>query len=223
MKNFIFVSICYLSLLGVMLLGMTSCSSRRQNAMSSDSDETVIDSVSHNSNVEKDNYTYTNDGKAEMTETPKPSGFPEDLRRRIGVVTKRINDLKNLADLCAKTVEMDYVQEKANQSDNPQAVIDFLLLRWERNDSKIQLKMAEVANEAADMLSEYKNDSRVDQLVIDQGIAKYTDMSDFFIKRAKEQRASFTQHWNNYVLNYGSGDAYIFDQDDAELQQYGVE
>lgn len=134
-----------------------------------------------------------------------------------------IDKLQNLSKMVAQTIDPERAEAQASYSQNPQRTIDFILIRYERNDSQIQLALAEKAQEAAQYLIEHRYDRHeIADIVLKQGIDKYNDMCDFYIQRAKDLRSSFTKHWNTYCSKYGSSDQSIFVQDDQELATYGV-
>lgn len=144
------------------------------------------------------------------------------LTQHMKGVDSEIERLRSISKAIAQT--LDGAEERANYAPNPQRFIDFILLRYERNDSYVQVALAEKAQEGAEYLTIHKYDNHgIEKKVIQQGIDKYNDMCSFFIDRAKQLRSSFTKHWNIYSAKYGTTDQEIFIQDNNELATYGIE
>lgn len=147
----------------------------------------------------------------------------EQLFQQMGKFDSGIDKLQNLSKMVAQTIDPERVEIQASYSQDPQRTIDFILIRYERNDSQIQLTLAEKAQEAAQYLITHRYDKHgIADIVLKQGIDKYNDMCDFYVQRAKKLRSSFTTHWKTYCSKYGNADQSIFVQDDQELATYGV-
>lgn len=144
------------------------------------------------------------------------------LFQHVKEIDGEIDELRTLSKSVYQVLQD--AEEIASDTPDPQRTLDFILLRCERYDSYVQLALAEKAEECAGYLSEHKHDDHgVAGSVIQEGIDKYNNMCSFFLNRAKQLRASFTKHWNNYSSKYGTSDQEIFVQDDEELESYGIE
>lgn len=134
-----------------------------------------------------------------------------------------IEKLRNLSKVVAQSIDPERARIQASYTLDPQRSLDFILLRYERSDSYIQLALAEKARKAAQYLKKHRYDKHgVADIVLEQGINKYNDMCDFFTQIATELRNSFTEHWNEYCSKYGSADKEVFILDNGELATYGV-
>ena len=130
----------------------------------------------------------------------------------------RISKLKAAEKLVASSIQnTEAIKAAAQQTDNPQQYIDFVVLRYERNNRKIQLAIVQATNEAIKNLSAFIGKSEGDQGVLKEGIAKYSDMSATAHKLANELQEKFFDHFSAYLNNYGYDCESIFRQDNMDL------
>lgn len=130
----------------------------------------------------------------------------------------RISKLKAAEKLVASSIQnTEAIKAAAQQTDNPQQYIDFVVLRYERNNRKIQLAIVQATNEAIKNLSAFVGNSGVDQVVLKEGIAKYSDMSAKAHKFANELQEKYFDHFSAYLNNYGYDCESIFRQDNMDL------
>lgn len=156
------------------------------------------------------------------TEEPHPMSLEEFLWATKDY-EEVINGLHDLSKALGNTIRPENARPKANQTEDPQRVMDFILLRYQRNDSMVQLRIAEVALEAADFFRAQEYDGSIEEVVISESIARYDKIAELSLKRARELRDGFTENWKEYSSKYGTEDYYIFNIDDAELAEYGIE
>ena len=130
----------------------------------------------------------------------------------------RISKLKAAEKLVASSIQnTEAIKAAARQTDNPQQYIDFVVLRYERNNRKIQLAIVQATNEAIKNLSAFIGKSEVDQVVLKEGITKYSDMSATAHKFANELQEKYFDHFSAYLNNYGYDCESIFRQDNKDL------
>lgn len=130
----------------------------------------------------------------------------------------RISKLKAAEKLVASSIQnTEAIKAAAQQTDNPQQYIDFVVLRYERNNRKIQLAIVQATNEAIKNLSAFVGNSGVDQVVLKEGIAKYSDMSAKAHKFANELQEKYFDHFSAYLNNYGYDCESVFRQDNMDL------
>lgn len=131
----------------------------------------------------------------------------------------RMKKLKEAEQLVASSIQdTDAVMRAAQQTSNPQQFMDFVLLRFERNMRKVQLAMAQSATQYANRLCAFIGKSNVvNQVVLAEGIDKYTDMASFHHKYSNELEESFFEHFSSYLNNYGYDCKAIFSQDNTQL------
>ncbi len=130
----------------------------------------------------------------------------------------RISKLKEAERLVASSIQnTEAIMAAAQQTANPQQYIDFVLLRYERNNRKIQLAIVQATNEVIKNLSAFIGNSDVDQVVLKEGIAKYSDMSASAHKFANELQEKYFDHFSAYLNNYGYDCESIFRQDNMDL------
>ena len=130
----------------------------------------------------------------------------------------RIRKLRAAEKLVASSIKnIEAIKAAAQQTDNPQQYIDFVVLRYERNYRKIQLAIVQATNEAIKNLSAFIGKSEVDQVVLKEGIAKYSDMSAMAHEFANKLQEKFFAHFSAYLNNYGYDCESIFRQDDMDL------
>lgn len=133
-------------------------------------------------------------------------------------VETRISKLKEAEKLVASSIQnTEAVKAAAQQTANPQQYIDFVVLRYERNNRKIQLAIVQATNEAIKDLSAFVGNSEVDQVVLKEGIAKYSDMSAKAHKFANELQEKYFDHFSAYLNNYGYDCESVFRQDNMDL------
>ena len=130
----------------------------------------------------------------------------------------RISKLKEAERLVASSIQnTEAIKAAAQQTANPQQYIDFVVLRYERNNRKIQLAIVQATNEAIKNLSAFVGNSGVDQVVLKEGIAKYSDMSAKAHKFANELQEKYFDHFSAYLNNYGYDCESVFRQDNMDL------
>ena len=130
----------------------------------------------------------------------------------------RIRKLRAAEKLVASSIKnIEAIKAAAQQTDNPQQYIDFVVLRYERNNRKIQLAIVQATNEAIKNLSAFIGKSEVDQVVLKEGITKYSDMSAMAHEFANKLQEKFFAHFSAYLNNYGYDCESIFRQDDMDL------
>lgn len=131
----------------------------------------------------------------------------------------RIKQLKEVEKLIASSIkDTDKVVANAQMTPNPQNFIDFTLVRYERNMCKVQLAMVQATTQAANRLCKFiGKDDVVNQTVLAEGIAKYTDMASFSHKYFNDLNESFFNHFSSYLNNYGYDCEKIFREDDMQL------
>lgn len=120
-------------------------------------------------------------------------------------------------------IDQDYVLEIASEFpyNERQHVIDLYVLRWERSEWLIQMKMAEVASKGAANLSNLAQ-TYGKTTVLSEGIQKYTDMKNFCSKRAEELRTKYSKNIQAFINKYGGEGELIqiLNSDDEELKGY---
>ena len=130
----------------------------------------------------------------------------------------RISKLKAAEKLVASSIQnTEAIKAAAQQTDNPQQYIDFVVLRYERNNRKIQLAIVQATNEAIKNLSAFIGKSEGDQGVLKEGITKYSDMSATAHKFANELQEKFFDHFSAYLIIYVYDCESIFRQDNKDL------
>ena len=130
----------------------------------------------------------------------------------------RISKLKEAEKLVASSIQnTEAIKAVALQTANPQQYIDFVVLRYERNNHKIQLAIVQATNDAIKNLSAFIGKSDIDQVTLKEGITKYSDMSALAHKFANELQEKFFDHFSAYLNNYGYDCESIFRQDNMDL------
>ena len=130
----------------------------------------------------------------------------------------RISKLKEAERLVASSIQnTEAIKAAAQQTVNPQQYIDFVVLRYERNNLKIQLAIVQAANEAIRKFSSFIGKDNVDLTVLREGIAKYSDISATSHKFANDLQDTFFEHFSAYLNNYGYDCESIFRQDNNDL------
>lgn len=146
------------------------------------------------------------------------SAFAQSFSQTTSQAEQRIANLKQAERLVASSIQnTDAITAMAQQTPKPQQYIDFVLLRYERNNRKIQLAIVQAANEAVQAMSAFIGNASVNQLTLKQGIAKYTAISAEAHKFANELQEQFFDHFSSYLNNYGYDCQAVFEQDDMEL------
>lgn len=134
----------------------------------------------------------------------------------------RIDQLFELNNVLAETISDDVLCD-AEATLNPQQYIDFVLLRFERNDCKVQLEIASVALETISELVEFYDSDEVGNDVITDGISRFAKIGKLTAERAQQLQTNFAKHMSDYIEKYGYDCEEIFLEDDKELlEDYGV-
>ena len=130
----------------------------------------------------------------------------------------RISKLKEAEKLVTSSIQnTEAIKAVAQQTANPQQYIDFVVLRYERNNRKIQLAIVQATNDAIKKLSAFIGKSDIDQVTLKEGITKYSDMSALAHKFANELQEKLFDHLSAYLNNYGYDFESIFRQDNMDL------
>lgn len=144
--------------------------------------------------------------------------FAQSFDQTVAQAERRISNLKQAEKLVASSIQNTAaITSMAQQMPNPQQYVDFVLLRYERNNRKIQLAIVQAANEAVHAMSAFIGNSGINQVVLKQGIAKYAAMSAEAHKFANELQEKFFDHFSAYLNNYGYDCESIFRQDNMDL------
>ena len=136
----------------------------------------------------------------------------------------RIKKLKRVEELIASSIQNDeMIEANANMTLNPQKYIDLVLVRYLRNMHKVQLAIVESATQSANDFCKFIGKNTIDQRIVSQGIAKYTDIASFSYKWSQELEEQFLDKFSKYLYEYGDDCERIFREDDLELlHKYGV-
>lgn len=144
--------------------------------------------------------------------------FAQSFIQIVAQAEQRISNLKQAEKLVASSIQNTAaIISMAQQMPNPQQYVDFVLLRYERNNRKIQLAIVQAANEAVHAMSAFIGNSGINQVVLKEGIAKYSAISAFAHKFANELQETFFEHFSSYLNNYGYDCEAVFKQDNMEL------
>ena len=118
--------------------------------------------------------------------------------------------------------EVDDLERSAYESPDPQAWIDYYLARYYRMISYMNYNAAWKAEEIANYIKECKGRVNLSSLVIQEGIAKYTDMRDFFLKYARQYYSEYERLWDRYSDKYGNIGKEFFEYDNEFMKRYGT-
>ena len=124
----------------------------------------------------------------------------------------RISKLKE-----AEKLVTSFIQKTEAKMAVVQQTVDFVVLRYERNNRKIQLAIVQATNDAIKNLSAFIGKSDIDQVTLKEGITKYSDMSAKAHKFANELQEKLFDHLSAYLNNYGYDFESIFRQDNMDL------
>ena len=81
----------------------------------------------------------------------------------------------------------------------------------------MQLAIVQAATEVVNNLSAFIGKDEVDQVVLREGIAKYSSMAAFSHKVANELQDGFFNHFSAYLNQYGYDCESVFRSDDMDL------
>lgn len=118
--------------------------------------------------------------------------------------------------------DLDNAEATARQTSDYQAYIDFVLARYKRVQSHLNFAAAEIAAEIVEILRAHANDGVLSADVINQGIAKYTDMHGFYSEYGNKYMGDFQRLWRSFSSKYGNEGARYFQDDNAYMRRYGV-
>ncbi|MBD5227802.1 MAG: hypothetical protein HDR95_01020 [Bacteroides sp.] len=118
--------------------------------------------------------------------------------------------------------EFDTLEEEAKKNPDPQSFLDLILWRYHRVMSKLNFASARVALENADILSNAQVGNDVEPIVMEQGIAKYTDMTNFFIDNALIYEEQYEKEFGGLLIIYGELLSLLIQLDNDFLSNYGV-
>ena len=141
----------------------------------------------------------------------------QEKQNRIDYIRQGISEAWQYLDL-------DNVKEYAQYDDFPQRFLDLQLARFNRIMSKMNFAAAAIADDAAKLLIDHQSDGTLSPIVMEEGIAKYTSMRDFFEEYANNTVTEFCELWYRYhpANEFPANDLYIFDDDNLFMMYYGV-
>lgn len=129
---------------------------------------------------------------------------------------------QGISDAYEDYFEVDNLERIAYESPDPQAFLDYSLARYNRMISYMNDAAAWKASEIADYIRECKGKVNLSPQVMQEGIAKYTDMKDFFLEYARQCYSQYEELWNKYSAKYGDIGTENFRYDDEYMKRYGV-
>lgn len=131
---------------------------------------------------------------------------------------QKIDNIRQGMDDAWVYFDLDNAEANAGQTSDYQAYMDFILARYYRVQSQLNFASAEIAT----FLRAHANDGALSAEVINQGIAKYTDMHGFFSEYGNKYNGDFWRRWRSFSSKYGNEDARYFVDDNAYMRRYGV-
>ncbi len=140
----------------------------------------------------------------------------QEKQARIDLIRQGVQDIGEYLDF-------DNTEAIAYQTDDPQGYIDFAVARFSRMMSVMNYAAADIAAEVVAFIRQHQDDGVISPTVIEEGIAKYTDMSEFFLKYATKAEKDFAENWKKHFSRYGNSGNEFIDQDNAFMLLYGVD
>lgn len=135
---------------------------------------------------------------------------------------QKIDNIRQGMDDAWDYFDLDNAEVNARQTYDYQAYMDFIGARYKRVLSQLNFAAAEIAAEIATFLRAHASDGVLDAEVINQGIAKYTDMHGFFSEYGNKYNGDFWRRWRSFSSKYGNEGARYFVDDNAFMRRYGV-
>lgn len=136
---------------------------------------------------------------------------------------ERIDELRNGVGDVWQYLEMDNIEGEAIASGDPESYIDFYLARYYRAASKLYFEAASVASKVADFIKTYHKDTNIPPKVIEEGIAKYENMTEFLVDCGNENLNEYLDYWKKFTDKYSSNiGEEAFEYDDQFLTRYWV-
>ena len=135
---------------------------------------------------------------------------------------QKIDNIRQGMDDAWVYFDLDNAEANAGQTSDYQAYMDFILARYYRVQSQLNFASAEIAAEIATFLRAHANDRVLSAEVMDQGIAKYTDMHGFFSEYGNKYNGDFWRRWRSFSSKYGNEGARYFVDDNVFMRRYGV-
>lgn len=118
--------------------------------------------------------------------------------------------------------ELDNLEYIASESPDPQAYLDYILARYNRVASRLNNSGAFWAQENVDHIRRYQGNVDLSPEVISEGIAKFSDMRDFFLDYGRQQDAEYHRLWDIHTSRYGEMGKEFFEDDNEFLKLYDV-
>ena len=129
---------------------------------------------------------------------------------------------QGMADAYNNYFEIDNLESIAYECPDPQAYIDYSLARYYRMISYMNDTAAWIADDIADYIRGCNGRVNLSSQVIQEGIAKYTDMRDFFLENARQNYSQYEKLWDKYSAKYGNMGTENFRYDDEYMKRYGT-
>ena len=148
--------------------------------------------------------------------------YADEIFAEISYHQDRIDRIREGVADAQNYFNMDELEALAYETSDPQGWLDYMLARYYRTVSKLNYAGAEIADEVSAFLYAHKDDGALSPVVIDEGIAKYAAMSEFFIEFANEQYQEYIRLWDTHTSKYGDIGRDAFQDDNDFLLRYGV-
>lgn len=147
----------------------------------------------------------------------------ESFWRNINTSQGKIDLLRRgMFDVYNNYFDVDNLESIANESPDPQAYIDYSIARYYRMINRMNYTAAWQADDIADYIKESRRRVNLSPQVMQKGIAKYSDMRDFFLEYARQYYSQYEQLWDKYSAKYGKMGTENFNYDDEFMKRYGV-
>lgn len=154
--------------------------------------------------------------RAQMMYADEFFAYVQEQQGRIDLIHAGMQDVSRYLDL-------DNAEANALETSDPQDYIDFTVARFNRMMSIMNYEIADIAGQIAAFITLHKDDGVISPQVINEGIAKYTDMSNFSLEYATQTQADFERDWEKHFSKYGNRDFFIICEDNDFMRLYGIE
>ncbi len=153
-------------------------------------------------------------GSAQIMYADEFMAHVQEKQARIDLIRSGIQNVSLYLDL-------DNAEANALETSDPQDYIDFTAARFCRMLSIMNYAAADVAGDVAEFITLHRDDGVISPIVIEEGIAKYSEMRDFLLQYANQTHADFIENWEKHYIRYGDLGTELLIEDNDFMRLYG--
>ncbi|MBD5277547.1 MAG: hypothetical protein HDS30_07860 [Bacteroides sp.] len=147
----------------------------------------------------------------------------EEFFQHINYEQSKIDNYRQGNNDAKSFLDMDNAIQTACRHEDPQAYLDYIVIRFNRISCNMNFAAAKIAAEIAKYIANNQYNVDISSVVIQEGIDKYNTLTEFFLETANEWLKNYQDGLRKYIASYGNPDIEYLRLDDKFMKLYGVE